>query len=404
MRELERETGVSMERVGGLCRLIFNFRLIALTVVVLWIPSRLEDFGLLLGILSIAALTSFLPIVFWERLGSVLLRHPAYLVCDLFIAMGILTLTGAESPFFYFTLGTALLAGVLYGWTGAGVLSVAILAFYWAGLYLRAEAGEVGTFQLIVGLPALYPLCAAGGAAVRNLLDRQARTEAKLAEAERSTVIERERARLAREMHDSLAKTIQGISLTASALPAWVRRDPERAASEAGQVARAAKLASAEARELLTDMRTDMLEVPFGTAVCAFASTWSDRTGIALICDADEDCDAAPETRWELFSIVREAVRNIERHSGADKVRLGLEATAGEIVLSVDDDGRGFDVPDDLSELRHGGHFGIIGMRERAERVGGCLEVASVPGEGSSMRVVVPQAAPRPSENGRRRP
>ncbi|MDQ4057935.1 MAG: sensor histidine kinase [Actinomycetota bacterium] len=403
MRELERETGMSMERVGGLCRLIFNFRLIALTVVVLWIPSRLEDFGLLLGILGIAALTSFLPIVFWERLGSALLRHPAYLVCDLFIAMGILTLTGAESPFFYFTLGTALLAGVLYGWTGAAVLSVAILAFYWAGLYLRAEAGEVGTFQLIVGLPALYPLCAAGGAAVRNLLDRQARTEAKLAEAERSMLIERERARLAREMHDSLAKTIQGISLTASALPAWVRRDPERAASEAGQVARAAKLASAEARKLLTDMRTDMLEVPLGTAVCAFASTWSDRTGIALICDADEGCDAAPETRWELFSIVREAVRNIERHAGADNVRLGLEAIAGEIVLSVDDDGRGFEVPDDLSELRHGGHFGIIGMRERAERAGGRLEVASVPGEGMCMRVVVPQAAP-PSENGRRRP
>ncbi|MGH2790134.1 MAG: sensor histidine kinase [Actinomycetota bacterium] len=404
MHELERETGMSMERVGGLCRLIFNFRLIALTVVVLWIPSRLEDFGLLLGILGIAALTSFLPIVFWERFGSVLLRHPAYLVCDLFIAMGILTLTGAESPFFYFTLGTALLAGVLYGWTGAAVLSVAILAFYWAGLYLRAEAGEVGTFQLIVGLPALYPLCATGGAAVRNLLDRQARTEARLAEAERSTVIERERARLAREMHDSLAKTIQGISLTASALPAWVRRDPDRAASEAGQVARAAKLASAEARELLTDMRADMLDVPLGTAVCAFASTWSDRTGIALVCDADENCDAAPETRWELFSIVREAVRNIERHAYADKVRLGLEAAAGEIVLSVDDDGRGFDVLDDLSELRHGGHFGIIGMCERAERVGGRLEVASAPGEGTTMRVVVPRATPRPSENGRRTP
>ena len=392
-----------MERVGGLCRLIFNFRLIALSVVVLWIPSRLEDFGLLLGILSVAALTSFLPIVFWERFGSVLLRHPTYLLCDLLIAMGILTFTGAESPFFYFTLGTALLAGVLYGWTGAGVLSIAILAFYWAGLYLQSEAGEVGTFQLIVGLPALYPLCAAGGAAVRNLLDRQARMEAKLADAQRSTVIERERARLAREMHDSLAKTIQGISLTASALPSWVRRDPDRAASEAGQVARAAKVASAEARELLTDMRADMLEVPLGSAVCSFATTWSDRTGIALVCDAEEDCDASPETRWELFSIVREALRNIERHARADKVRLGLETTAGEIVLSVEDDGAGFEVPDDLFELRHGGHFGIIGMRERAERVGGHLEVASAPGEGTTTRVAVPQATPQSSENGRRR-
>ena len=199
---------LSMGRVGALCRLIFNFRLIALSVVVLWMPSQLDDFGLLLGVLCMAAVASFLPILFWDSYGPILLRHPTFLVCDLIISMGILTITGAESPFFYFTLGTALLAGVLYGWMGAGVLSVAILAFYWAGLSLSDSGGE--TFQVVVGLPALYPLCAVGGAAVRNLLDREARVEVELAEAERVSVVERERARLAREMHDSLAKRFRG--------------------------------------------------------------------------------------------------------------------------------------------------------------------------------------------------
>lgn len=383
-----------MGRVGALCRLIFNFRLIALTVVVLWLPSRVEDFGLLLGVLCGAAAASWLPILFWDRYGPILLRHPSLLVSDMFFSMGILTVTGADSPFFYFTLGTALLAGVLYRWKGAGVLSVAMLAFYWTGLYLRAGDSDVQTFQLIVGLPALYPLCAVGGAAVRNLLDRQVRVESELAEAERVSVVERERARLAREMHDSLAKTIQGISLSASSLPTWVKRDPVRAATEAEQIARAARLASSEARELLTDMRSDMLEVPLGTAVCSFLTSWSDRSGIAAVCDTDESCDAAPEARWELFSILREALHNIESHARADKVRVVLGYDGDGIVLAITDNGDGFEIPKKIAELADRGHFGVIGMSERAQRVGGRLELESAAGEGCTLRVTLPTQTP----------
>jgi signal transduction histidine kinase len=394
VNELERDLGMSLGRVGALCRLIFNFRLIALSVVVLWMPSQLEDFGLLLGILCIAAVASFLPILFWNSYGPILLRHPSFLVCDLFISMGILTITGVESPFFYYTLGTALLAGVLYGWRGAGVLSVAILAFYWAGLSLDLGNGDAGNFQRVVGLPALYPLCAAAGAAVRNLLDHQAHVEAELAEAERVSVVERERARLAREMHDSLAKTIQGISLNASSLPIWVQRDPTRAKTEAEHIAQAARLASSEARELLTDMRSDMLEVPLGTAVCSFVASWSERSGVAAVCEADQNCDATPETRWELFSIVRESLRNVESHTRAEKVRLALGYDGDDVVLEIADDGDGFTIPPDLEDLKAGGHFGVIGMRERAKRVGGQLELESAPGKGCRLKVVVPALTP----------
>jgi signal transduction histidine kinase len=400
VHELERELGVSVERVGALARLIFNFRLFALTAVVLWMPFRTEDFGVPLVMLCIAAVASFLPILFWDRYGPILLRHPSFLVCDLFISMGILTVTGADSPFFYFTLGTALLAGVLYGWKGAGILSVAILAFYWAGLYIRSGAADVETFQLLIGLPILYPLCAAGGAAVRNLLDRQARVEAELAEAERISVIERERARIAREMHDSLAKTIQGLSLSAASLPAWVRRDPDRATVEAERIADAASVASSEARSLLTDIRSDMLDVPLGSAVCSFLESWSERSGIAAICDADEGCDAAPETRWELFCIAREAVRNVERHAHADKIKVFLGHEGEQIVMEITDDGDGFDAPADIGKLGGNGHYGLIGMTERAERVGGRLMVSSARGEGCSLRVAVPLQAPLVNRQG----
>jgi signal transduction histidine kinase len=195
-------------------------------------------------------------------------------------------------------------------------------------------------------------------------------------------------------MHDSLAKTIQGISLSASSLPTWVKRDSVRAIREAEQIAHAARLASSEARELLTDMRSDMLEVPLGTAVCGFLTNWSERSGVATVCDADESCDAAPETRWELFSIVREALHNVERHARADKVRLVLGYDGDDIVLTIDDDGDGFEIPPKLEELGTGGHFGVIGMSERAERVGGRLEVESAAGEGCTLRVIVPARVP----------
>jgi signal transduction histidine kinase len=164
--------------------------------------------------------------------------------------------------------------------------------------------------------------------------------------------------------------------------------------TEAEHIAQAARLASSEARELLTDMRSDMLEVPLGTAVCSFLTSWSERSGVAAVCDADESCDATPETRWELFSIVREALRNIESHAHADKVRLVLGYDGDDIVLEIADDGDGFDIPSDLEDLKTGGHFGVIGMTERAERVGGQLEVDSRPGEGCRLRVVVPALTP----------
>ena len=74
-------------------------------------------------------------------------------------------------------------------------------------------------------------------------------------------------------------------------------------------------------------------------------ASWSDRSGIAAACDADESCDAAPETRWELFSIVREALHNIERHAHADKVRVVLGFDGDDIVLTIADDGDGFEIP-----------------------------------------------------------
>jgi len=376
-------------RITAVCLLVFDFRLIVLLITVF---SLADSSGTtpLIGALTAAAAASFLPLKFWRSFGPKLLRHPVFLAGDLLLTMTILTITGPESPFFYFTLSTSLLSGLLYGWVGAAVFSPLMLACYWLALSMRSSVAPAPDgFQVAFGWPALYPLTAVAGGAVRRLLDEQSRTEAALSASARIAAIERERARIAREMHDSLAKTIHGIGLQATSLARWIEKDPRRASDDARAIAAAARDAAAQARGLIRDLRLDSADVSLHSAVHAIVEQWSDASGISADTDnKDVEC-ACPERRWELISILREALHNVERHAGANKVSVTLAEDNGTVVLRVADDGRGFERADDES-LARGGHFGLIGMKERAERVGGRLDVTSSVGAGTAVVATVP--------------
>jgi signal transduction histidine kinase len=99
----------------------------------------------------------------------------------------------------------------------------------------------------------------------------------------------------------------------------------------------------------------------------------------------------------ELEWILREALRNVERHAGAGEVTVRLRRLGGRAVLTVADDGAGFEVPDELEELARGRHFGVTGMRERAQLAGGELSVESAPGDGCVLSVWMPAEAPEPA-------
>ena len=102
---------------------------------------------------------------------------------------------------------------------------------------------------------------------------------------------------------------------------------------------------------------------------------------------------AARELEW----ILREALGNVERHARATKVTVRLRRLGGRAVLTVADDGAGFEVPDELEELAQGRHFGVTGMRERAQLAGGDLSVESAAGEGCVLSVWMPAGAPAPA-------
>lgn len=392
--------------MSGLCRLILIFRLVAVNVTIFQLVLVPQQSPAFLLVLLIAAFASYLPLRRWDHLEPIIVRYPTILAADLSLSLVIFAVLGPGSPFFLYTLGTALLAGVLYRWTGAGAFALLLLAGYYSlsslsgpGLDALAQEG-IASFPALVTLPVLYPLAAVGGAAVRSLLDRQTATEADLRHAELAAAAGDERTRVAREMHDSLGKTLYGMALSARALSRRVALDSPAAAQLARDLSSAAQIAAAEARELISDLRSDALELPLGEALAAHVNRWSQESGIEARFEGQTVNLPHPGTRYELFSIVKEALRNVESHAAAESVEVRLTEADGEVALGVCDDGIGMPEASsvDPRTLEPEGHYGFLGMVERAERIGGRVEVSSRPGEGTTLVVRVPSGDVRAAE------
>ena len=367
------------------CKGILTFRagILLITVLALW--GEDGDRTLPAAAIFVAAVTTAIPLRYWDRVGPTLVRHPGYLAGELVLATLILLMTGVNSPFFYYTLSTALLGGLIYGWPGAGLFSVMLIGVYFWVWSIRDEVAAT------LVMPAFYPLIACAGAALRGLLDRQAETESELAS-------QSERTKLARDMHDSLAKTVSGMGFAALALARRIDRDPAGAADEARRLADDARQATREAREIIIGLRTDAGEqLPLAATLQAEARRWSESSGVHVALMVEEVGELHPTAAREIEWILREALANVERHAHAVKVTVRLRRLGSRAVLTIADDGAGFEVPDELEQLAQGRHFGVTGMRERAQLAGGDLSVESAPGEGCVLSVWMPAEAPVPA-------
>jgi signal transduction histidine kinase len=194
---------------------------------------------------------------------------------------------------------------------------------------------------------------------------------------------------VAREMHDSLGKTLHGMALSAAAVARLVPEDPERAATRANELAEGARSAADEARELIRDLRADRLAQPLHEAVRAFVQEWSETAGVDAEVEVEPVPVRSPEARYEVFSVLREALENVRRHAAAKTVTVALRRDGDGAALTVCDDGCGAS-RGVLEGASRDGHFGLVGMHERAERLGGRLEIAGAPGEGTTIRALLP--------------
>jgi signal transduction histidine kinase len=212
-----------------------------------------------------------------------------------------------------------------------------------------------------------------------------------VASAQRSAAAS-ERARLARELHDSVSKTLRGVSFAALALPSSLRRQPELAEQLASTVSRGAMAAAREARELLAGLRLDAPDQDFSLTLQQICEHCGELSGISVSLSA-VPVDPPAGVRYELSRILQEALHNAVRHGRPNQITVTL-TQGDQLRLRVRDDGNGFRVPDDLSVLATENHYGIVGMAERARNAGGGLDVMSKPGHGTTVEVSVPAAFP----------
>jgi signal transduction histidine kinase len=398
-RTTPRLEGRGADGAGGwlasACRLILNVRA-GILIVTLLSLSQKEHRGLTVAAILVAGIASLVPVLRWDQVGPAIVRHPSYLAGELVLAALILILTGPDSPFFFFTLGTALLGGLVYGYPGAGLFSVMLIVGYAYAIHLRAPFDStLLDFRTVVVLPALYPLVAVAGAGARRLLDRQAEAEDALADQERTMAAQAERERLARDMHDSLAKTVHGIGFAALALSRRIQVDPPGAVEDARRLAVDARTAAQEARELLSGLRgRDDAELPLPIAIRSEAARWGERTGTQVGGSLDDVGPLPSLALRELRWILKEALANVERYARATRVDVHLRRLGERVVLTVADDGVGFEAPDDPGTLEAMGSFGLAGMRERARLAGGGLSLESEPGDGCVVSVWIPAGAP----------
>jgi len=194
-----------------------------------------------------------------------------------------------------------------------------------------------------------------------------------------------ERARIARELHDSISQDLFSSSLLAGALrkalPAGTQSQ-----SQAHSLERALEGTMREMRALLLELRPVILEdAGLAPALRELCGAYQARLGIRLSADIG-DLALLPDTEHVVLRVAQEALANAARHAEAHAISLNVNSSDDYVVIRVCDDGRGFD-PARLEE-RHG--MGIELMRERVTELGGTLEVQSVPGNGTEVRACIP--------------
>jgi two-component sensor histidine kinase len=197
-----------------------------------------------------------------------------------------------------------------------------------------------------------------------------------------------ERTRIAREIHDNLAQELLGVSVQLELVARTMPPNAEVAKSHLDRVRMLVRHGIAEARRYVWDLRSQALDnADLPTALSETARRLTSDTNIEAQVSVSGTFRPLPrDVEDNLLRIGQEAINNAVSHAHPEHVFINLTFDSRGVVLSVRDDGSGFD----NATVNRNGHFGLVGMRERAERIGGELKIVSTPGSGTDIRVDVP--------------
>jgi two-component system, NarL family, sensor histidine kinase UhpB len=209
-------------------------------------------------------------------------------------------------------------------------------------------------------------------------LERERRESARQA----LRVLEGERSRIARELHDEVGQTLTGAMLQVEALAA---RIPDELRDELDELRETARCGTEDVRRIARRLRPEALEdLGLQSALAALATSFGEHARVKVERRLEPALPLPQDEELVNYRVAQEALTNVARHAGATRVELQLQQNPARTVLAVRDDGRG------LSPGALPSAHGIRGMRERAMLIGAQLDIESKPGRGTEIRLFIP--------------
>jgi two-component system, NarL family, sensor histidine kinase UhpB len=201
-------------------------------------------------------------------------------------------------------------------------------------------------------------------------------------------VLEDERNRIARELHDEVGQTLTGVMLQVEGLAAKI---PEELQEQLDELRETARSGTEEVRRIARQLRPEALEdLGLQSALASLATAFGEQTGINVQRSLEPSVPLSEEQELVVYRVAQEALTNVARHAQATHVELRLDRGRAEAVLTIRDDGRGI----------HAGALpssrGIRGMRERAMLIGAKLEIDSGPDRGTAINLSIPLSSETP--------
>ena len=198
-----------------------------------------------------------------------------------------------------------------------------------------------------------------------------------------------ERQRLARELHDTLAQGLVGLTMQLETIDALLlKQHSQQARTIVQQAMTRARATMTEARSAIEDLRTETEAHDFSQAVQREIQRFTAATGIPCTCSLPEALPLATSFHEHLLRLVTEGLLNIARHAQATHAWVCAACDQERLTFEIGDDGIGFDP---AVEALQAGHYGLLGLRERARLLQGQLFILSAPGKGTTIRLQLPE-------------
>ncbi len=371
--------------ISGIVRLLCHVRLVALILALVslfttsdtpWLPSTF--------VVIFALPLSYFPARTWNRTGEQISRSGILLACDLAVTAIVIAVTGGSQLIYVYAIATTALYGTMIPLILAVGMS-SIIALTFLAIAPVADAGVHWALTATIALA--IPLFAFAGNALGSGLRSNAAVQRQMARLEQEEVKFKERTRIARDIHDTVAGDLAGTLMLTSALQTKLIEQGVDAGTLkiAAAIEKACQEAHLDTRTALAQLRESDLSL--AEKLRKLCREWSQKYEIELHEDIDEGLSGLrSEVENDLYLIARELLENVRKHAAASQVQVEAALREGQLVLSVKDDGIG-----GINRSTTGG-YGLQGIRERLGAHAGKLHFEPAGKVGTHARVEIPQS------------